>query len=61
MNSYTGFVRFSAPGCPDLIEEIDVSAMSIEDARHRVEQELDDNYEPGGTISRIEQRAGLFA
>ncbi|MDZ8200623.1 hypothetical protein RZO50_03810 [Microbacterium sp. SSW1-59] len=61
MATYTGFIRFANPGYPDSIEEIDVVANTTEEARQRIQQELDDDYEPGGIIAHIEQRMGLFA
>lgn len=60
MSTYTGFIRFANPGYPDIIEEIDVVATSTEEAREHIQQELDDDYEPGGTIAHIERREGLF-
>lgn len=61
MSAYTGFIRFANPGYPDSIEEIDVVAPSTDEARQRIQQELDDDYEPGGIIAHIEQRGGFFA
>jgi hypothetical protein len=61
MSTYTGFVRFPDPGYPDsIIEEVDVVATSTEQARERIQQQLDDDYEPGGIIIHIEQRFGLY-
>lgn len=61
MATYTGFIRFANPGYPDSIEEIDVVANTTDEARQRIQQELDDDYEPGGIIAHIEQRMGLFS
>lgn len=61
MSTYTGFVRFANPGYPDTIEEVDVVATSTEEARQRIQQTLDDDYEPGGIIAHVEQRVGYFA
>ncbi|WP_136053593.1 hypothetical protein [Microbacterium sp. K5D] len=60
MSTFTGYVRFGNPGYPDIIEEIDVVATSPEEAREAIQKELDDDYEPGGTIAHIEQRFGLY-
>lgn len=60
MSTYTGFVRFANPGYPDSIEEIDVVSTSTDEARQRIQQEFDYDYEPGGIIARIEQRVGLY-
>ena len=60
MSTYTGFIRFPNPDFPDSIEEIDVVATSTDEARQRILQELDDDYEPGGIIAHIEQRFGLY-
>jgi hypothetical protein len=61
MSTYTGFIRFSTAGFPDTIEEIDVKAGSMEEARELIQKELDADYQPGGVIAHIEQRLGFFA
>lgn len=48
--SYTAFVKFASQGC---VEEIDVQALSKDDAYNRTQEVLASDYEPGGQIVKI--------
>lgn len=65
MATYTGFIRYSLGviGGEERtsIEEIDVVASSMAEARTAIERELENDYEPRWTIAHIEQRFGLYA
>lgn len=54
---WTAFVVW---GDYDMTEEVDVDAPTQDEAATLVATELDMNYEPGGTIVRIERRFGFY-
>ena len=54
--TFTAYVSFGG-----IIEEIDVTAGNLEDARQQVEEILEEDYQPGGVIKQITRQSGYFA
>ena len=57
---YTAFVAWPDRYGPEPVEEIDVDAADVIEARKLAQTELDALYEPGGKIVRIMERFGLY-
>ncbi|NBR46921.1 MAG: hypothetical protein EBT68_07415 [Verrucomicrobia bacterium] len=50
MKSYTAFVEFESEGC---VEEVDVVAASLAEAKAKVKAVLAADYQPGGKVLRV--------
>lgn len=59
LKRWTGFLRYSGRSGVD-IEEIDVDAPDEATAREAIERIVREEYEPGGTVTRVVLRTGFY-